>query len=137
MTAPAGYPDIEQLLADWLKTELGITNVIAGNIPEDVPSNLDYIVPLIVVCRFGGPDEVLSLDNPRLDVDGFAATRDTAKALGERIRRAIRVVLPKQVLAGAVITRTATFSPPTVTTWDTGPVRRVTAAYELGVHHPI
>lgn len=132
-----GYPDIEALLADWLKTALGITGVIAGDIPDDVPSNLDYIVPLVIVSRFGGTDRVLSLDSPRVDVDCFAATRDTAKALGEKVRRAIRVVLPRQILGGAVITRTATFSSPTVVAWASGPVRRVTAAYELGVHQPI
>lgn len=135
--AGEGYPDVEQLLVAWLKTELSLTGVITGDIPEDVPSNIDYLVPFIVVSRFGGTDRVLSLDNPRVDVDCFAATRDTAKALGERVRRAIRVVLPRQILDGAVITRTATFSPPTVVAWDSGPVRRVSAAYEIGVHHPI
>lgn len=135
--AGEGYPDIEQLLADWLKAQLAdVAIVIAGDIPDDVPSNLAYAVPIIIVSRFGGPDRVLTLDNPRVDIDAFAASRTSAKALGERIRRAIRVVLPRQILGGAVVTRTATFSPPTIVAWDNGAVRRASAAYELGIHYP-
>ncbi len=135
--AGEGYPNIEDLIVTWLKARLTTQQVHAGDIPGDVPSNLPAVVPLVMVARFGGPDTTLGFDNPRLDVDVFASTRGAALALAERVRYEMRINLPKQVLSGAVISRVQTFGPPTSAPWDASAVRRATAAYQLGVHHPI
>lgn len=135
--AGEGYPNIEALLVDWLKTRLTVKQIHAGDIPDDVPPNLSAAVPVIMIARFGGPDTVLGFDNPRLDVDVFASSRTAAFALAERIRREVLVNLPRQMLGAAVITRAQTFGPPISAPWDASAVRRITAAYELGVHHPI
>lgn len=135
--AGEGYPDIEQLLADWLKTQTGITQVHVGDIPDDVPPNLPQAVPVIMIARFGGPDGVLGFDNPSVDIDVFASTRNAAKNIAEKVRREMRLNLPRLVLSGATITRVGTASAPISAPWDSGPVRRFTAAYTLGVHHPI
>ncbi len=135
--AGEGYPNIEDLIVAWLKTRLATQQVHAGDIPGDVPPNLPAAVPLVMVARFGGPDTTPGFDNPRLDIDVFASTRGAALALAERVRYEMRIQLPKRVLSGAVITRVQTFGPPISAPWDAGTVRRVTAGYQLGVHHPI
>lgn len=135
--AGEGYPDAEALLVAWLKVVLGLDHIYEGG-PTDVPSNVQYIVPLVMVERFGGNDDVLSLDRCNVDIDCYASDRSTAKALAERVRRLMRIALPRQVLAvGTVVTKVETVAAPTVLPYDPTPVRRVGAAYRLTVHHAI
>jgi hypothetical protein len=135
--AGEGYPNIEDLIVAWLKTRLTVKQIHAGDIPDDVPPNLSAAVPVVMVGRFGGADTVQGFDNPRIDVDVFASGRTAALGIAERIRREMRITLPRLVLSGAVISRVATISPPISTAWDASTVRRVTSTYQLGVHHPI
>lgn len=136
--AGEGYPDFEQLLADWLKTRFtDIPRIVAGDIPDDVPPNLPTVVPVIMVARYGGADTVPGFDTPAVDVDVFASTRLTARSIAERVRRELRLNLPRQVLSGATVTRVQTISPPTSAPWDASAVRRYTAAYQVGVHQPL
>jgi hypothetical protein len=135
--AGEGYPDIETLIVAWLKTQLDVTQIHAGDIPDDVPQNLPGVVPLIMVSRFGGADRVLGFDNPAVDIDVFASSRAAAIAHAGKAQRAMLVVLPRQTLTGAVITRVQTIGPPISVPWDSSTVRRVNASYQLGVHHPI
>ncbi len=135
--AGEGYPDVEALIAGWLKTQVDIKQIHSGDIPDDVPANLPAAVPLIMVSRFGGADGVLGFDNPAIDVDVFASSRTSARSWAERVRRVMLVNLPRQVLSGTTVTRVATISPPTSTLWDASTVRRFSSSYQLGVHHPI
>lgn len=128
------YADLETLLADWLKTTLGLVNVV-----HEVPTNLADLCrtdPVVVVDRFGGTDATVTIDTARVDVDVFANSREAAKTHGEAIRRALRIRLPRTTLGGVTAVLTVeTLSAPTVVSYDSrGTIRRTTAGYQLRVH---
>lgn len=126
-----GYVSARALLKAWLKTVLGYENVIYTQ-----PTNLKFLMPLIVVDRFGGSDARLTMDTAHLDVDVFAPDDDTAEAHAETIRQAIRLRLPGYVYNNrAVVGQTRTLSAPTHATWDShSQVRRYVAAYQISLH---
>lgn len=128
------YADLETLLADWLKTTLGLVNVV-----HEVPTNLADLCrtdPVVVLDRFGGTDQTVTIDTARVDVDVFANSRDAAKTVGEAIRRVLRIRLPRTILGGVTAVLTVeTLSAPTVVSYDSrGTIRRTTAGYQLRVH---
>lgn len=132
-----GYPDLDTLLADWLKAPLGITQIHVGG-PEDIPGSLPTIVPLLMVDTFGGSDTVITLDRANVDIDVYASGLEPARAIAEQVRRLIRTQLVGQILGGAaVITRTETISRPTRLPWNASAVRRVGAAYRITQHAAI
>src|SRR2546421_8536815 len=87
-----GYADAEDLFQTWLQTVLGYENVA-----QEQPTNLTFLMPLIVVERFGGADTVITLDRPHLDVDVFAPDRAGAKAHANTIWQAARTRMPGYV----------------------------------------
>lgn len=128
--SPKVYANVEDLLAGWLKTVLGYEHVV-----HEQPTNLRFVLPLIVVERFGGADGRIGLDIANVDVDVFATSRADAAAQAENIRRSIRMTLPGYVHGGTVIAKTETISAPSHAPWDsTAQVRRFVAAYRIHLH---
>ena len=116
------------LLSNFLPT-VGFEKVL-----REVPPNLTHAVPLLTVVRFGGADTAVTIDKPNVQVDVFAATADTAEALAEELRTAMRVKLPKYTYGGAVVGRVETMSGPQLLPWSSTAVWRVSARYQLTVH---
>lgn len=129
--APSRYASVETLLAAWLKATLGYENVA-----HELPTNLVFLMPLIVVDRFGGNDDTITIDRANVDIDCFAPTRVDALAHGEHIRKAMRTQLPRTVLGGATtVLKVETLSAPTAAAFDSkNTVRRCTASYRVHLH---
>src|SRR2546421_967032 len=123
-----GYADVEELFKTWLQSVLGYENVV-----HEQPTNLTFVMPLIVVERFGGSDPVITLDLPHVDVDVFAPDRASAKAHANTIWQAARTRMPGYVYAGrTVVNRVATINGPVRVPWDSrNQVRRYTLALQL------
>lgn len=101
---------------------------------REVPPNLVTAVPFVTVARIGGLDQAVVVDRPRVQVDVFASTDDTAEQLGEQLRTALRTGLPHFMHGGAVVTAVATLSGPRLLAWSKSQVSRSTARYEIAVH---
>jgi hypothetical protein len=128
--SPRRYASVEQLVGDWLKTVLGYENLA-----HELPTNFTFLMPLVVVERFGGSDDTLTLDRANVDVDVYAATRADALAHGEHIRQAIRTKLRGHTVGGVTFGQPQTISAPTIAPFDSkNRVRRCTAAYRLLAH---
>lgn len=126
----APYADVETLLSDWLKTQLGFANVV-----HELPTNLMFVMPLVVVERFGGTDNVITLDIARVDIDVFCPDRATAKANAEKIRTAMRWQLPGYVANGTTVARVETLSAPSIAPFDSrNSIRRASASYQVRLH---
>jgi hypothetical protein len=125
------YADVEALVKQWLTTTLAYTNVT-----HDLPTNLAFVLPLIVVERFGGSDDVITLDVARVDLDVFAASRDTAKQHALTIWSALRTRLPGHVHDNTtVVGKVKTISPPTKAAFDSrNTVHRFTMAVQIHLH---
>ncbi|GAA2636897.1 hypothetical protein GCM10010399_82530 [Dactylosporangium fulvum] len=131
----AGYVTAYALLKAFL-AELGETDQVAAfkNVHRRPPGNLAHNVPLLVVVRFGGTDDKLTIDRPRIQIDVFASTEDTAERLGEDVRAALRTKLPRYMHGGAVVGRVETLSAPQLLPWSASAVFRTSARYQLTVH---
>jgi hypothetical protein len=122
------YVTAYALLKDFL-ADVGFNAVF-----REVPSNLSQAVPLVTVVRFGGVDGPVTIDRPRVQIDVFASSADSAEDLAEDLRTAMRTRLPKRMFGGAVVGRVETMSGPQLLPWSTSGVFRVGARYQLTVH---
>jgi len=85
MTYPAvTLPDAELLLGGWLRTALPGRRVVT-----ELPADLEAVLPAVLVTRIGGGRTQHVLDNPRLDVDCFASTRELAIDLARQVESLI------------------------------------------------
>jgi hypothetical protein len=126
----ADYGDAEDFLVAWLKLRFATNNVI-----DELPYNLTFVMPLIVVERFGGGTKVLGLDQANVDVDVFQPDRAAAKAYAGNVRRAIEMELPGYRSGMSHISRAENISAPTIAPWDSNrQIRRATSAYRLTLH---
>lgn len=116
------------LLKDFLAT-VGFTAVF-----REVPGNLPNAVPLLTVVRFGGVDDNITIDKPRVQIDVFASSADSAEDLAEDVRTAMRIKLLKRTFGGAVVGRVETMSGPQLLPWSASNVYRCSARYQLTVH---
>lgn len=130
------YALAETVVLTWLKTRLSAL-IPAVQFRDELPYNLTFVTPLIVVERFGGADTVLGLDGAHIDVDVFHLTKDAAMLLAEVVRQSLRRDLPQKTIAGAVVSRVETISGPSRTPWDDAEARRVSASYRITLHHPL
>lgn len=120
------YPDVERLLVTYLGGELGVRVV------TDLPSNLQQVLPVVQVGRFGGADDVRTIDNGSVDIDVYAAGRGASVALAERCRAALRFDLPGRVIGGVTVSRVRTTLGPAWRPYDdTTNVRRFGATYQI------
>jgi hypothetical protein len=145
------YPNVEQLLCAWLVDVLEVspTGVHRRVLPE-VPSDLVSAtgMPCHVVERFGGADVVPGLDVARINIDTFTTGGDPLKARAAALERAedVRWVIVLRLVGktlggptvGAVVSRVAVMSAPTIRPYDSwNQIRRASAAYEIRIHRPI
>lgn len=135
MTAPIPtpdvrrYADVERLLAGWLRGVLGYPNIT-----HDLPGNLTFVLPLIVLWRYGGDDPVPTLDEASIDLDVFAADYDAAKDHAASIRSNLRSRLPGYVADGTVVKWVRTTGAPAKRPWDSRGVYRIGATYRIRLH---
>lgn len=125
------YPYAEQFLiarGNSLPAYAGVrwTNVL--------PANLAAEVPLIRCVRFGGGDDVITIDKPVLDIEAFAADRDSAFELAELIRSDFRLRLPGYHTAAGTVAAVRTLIGPGWRPYDNTNVVRVGASYEVAIH---
>lgn len=129
----APYADAEDLATAWLKNVLGYKNVT-----HEVPTNLVDLLrtdPVVVAERFGGADDIITLDVARLDVDVFANSRDGAKHHSALILAAMRTRMAGYRYGGTVVGKVATVSAPTHAAWDSrNAVRRFLFSVQLHLH---
>lgn len=126
----ADYGDAEDLLIAWLKLRFDTDNVI-----DELPYNLTFVMPLIVVERFGGGTKVPGIDQPSVDVDVFQPTRAAAKLYAADVRRAVEMELPGYRSGATTFSKVETVSAPTIAPWDNNrQIRRATAAFRLTLH---
>ena len=124
-----GLASAESLVRDWLATQFNPTRVVT-----ELPANLGDALPLIQVTRFGGSDDVLTLDAANIDVDTFGATRDAARSLGEQVRSALRLHLPGYSTGTAGVQSVTTISAPRWVPYDNTNLRRFVASYRITIH---
>lgn len=124
----AGYVPTFDLLQAWL-AGLGYDKVY-----QFPPTNLTYVVPCLVVARFGGADTVITLDTARVSVDVFTADASSASAFAETIRAAIRTQLHGYRYGGAVVGKVETMSAPQLLPWDAPNAYRAGATYQIVTH---
>lgn len=115
------------LVANFLATVGGFTNITRRQ-----PLNLRFVMPLLVVERFGGSDRLVTVDVARIDIDTFCATEDAADVQAENVRTLLRTRLPGRVWGGATVLRVETFSAPRPLPWDSrNEVFRVGGSYQI------
>lgn len=124
----ADYVSTFALLKAFFAT-LGQTSVF-----RRPPSNLTLIVPLLVIAGSGGSDKTITLDTARVSIDAFTADEDSAEALGETVRTAMRTKLHGFQFGGAVVGKVETFSRPQLLPWSASNVFRCNSAYQVTTH---
>lgn len=128
------YGDVEELVRAWIDsvTDPGVTVIVEP--AEGLPADLAYRLPLVAVSRFGGGDDVLTLDRAELDVDVFASTYQYARALAETLRLSLRLDLAGYTVDGCTAARIRTLSAPRRLDWQAANIHRVNATYEIVTH---
>lgn len=126
------YASVEKLLVGWLETQLPAPVRVVTELPAGLAAKL----PVVQVVRFGGPDELPTIDLPNVDVDCYAATRGASEDLAEAVRDLLRFTLPGKTVDGATVTRVQTISGPAWRPWDDTTMRRHGASYQLTIRRP-
>lgn len=126
-----GLVAAESFVRDWLATQFPAPTY---RVVTELPANLADVVPLIQVVRFGGSDDIWTVDSANVDVDTFAASRDGARSLAEQVRTALRLHLPGYASAGAACQSVTTISAPRWVPYDNTSLRRFNAAYRITIH---
>ena len=121
------YVDVETLVTEWLRTKLDQAVTVRTELPEVV----NNILPLVCVERFGGADNVPTIDRPMVDVDAFALGNAAAKQLAEQVRELLRNQLPGYTTAAGTVLGVITILGPTRREWDDTGTRRRGATYEI------
>lgn len=123
------YAIAETVLTTWLKAAFPLARVVT-----ELPANLATVVPCIQVTRFGGADDVITLDAAHIDIDCYTVDRTTARVLAEQVRTSLRLQLPGQIVAGGTVALVSTISAPTWTPYDNTALRRFVASYRVVIH---
>lgn len=102
------FPDIEQLLVDWLTEHLpeyGYTVPVSTQIPDERPESF------VTVPRVGGPRRNLVVDSPTISCDSYAIRPKPALELAQVVRGIIHAAAG-QVLGGYQVYRVTEFTGP-------------------------
>jgi len=118
----------ESVIRAWLAQQFPNARVVT-----ETPADLVDVLPCIRVERFGGSDDVYTLDVANIDVDCYDATREAARSLAEDVRTALRLSAEGQSVNGALIAQVTTISAPTWTPYDNTNLRRFTASYRIAI----
>jgi len=123
------YADAEKLLVAFLRAETGLRVV------TELPSNLEEVLPVIQVSRYGGNDSRYVLDRASVDVDCFAATRAEASALAAQARELFIFRLPSYNAGAVSVSRVRTINAPGWAPYDNDTLRRFHASYMVTLHN--
>lgn len=124
------YTSTYELLRGWLTGVLGYPNVT-----RTVPTNVPYVMPLIVVDKIGGADDVITIDSATVDIDVYASDHDAAEAHADHIRTQMRARLVGYRTLTTVVTRVETVTSPTLLPWDSrAQVVRYGGTYRIKTH---
>jgi hypothetical protein len=118
------FQDIEACLVLWLPTLSLVDH--AGN---RTPSDLEAKVVFARVIKLGGTDDWIT-DNPTVDVDVFALSRNAARNAAEQIRTSLR---PRVRVGSAIIDSVRTSTSPRELPWSNEKIKRYSATYALGL----
>lgn len=91
MTLPPVYADVDEAVGKWLAAQ---QNIRWWAREDAEPSNLLHYMPFVWVRPVGGGIGGDTLDRPVCDVEWFASTQDTAKALAAAGRSLLLFSLP-------------------------------------------
>lgn len=130
MTTFVPLADAELFVRNWLAAQFPTARVVT-----ELPANLEQVLPVIQVTRFGGVDDTLVLDHPSIDIDTYAATRTATRDLNGQVRSALRLHFPGYAAGGAAVQSVTTISG--VRVFDSYPnpnLRRANSAYRITIH---
>jgi len=131
--AAVGSVDVELLVIQWLRAQLGSGVVVR----DELDNNLLDELPTVQVERLPvGDDDGVRLDRALIDVDVYAATRGAAIAMAIQIRGLLLGSLPGATTGGAVVGKVGTEAAPGVRPYENTGLRRVGATYEI-YSHPV
>ena len=132
----AAFPDVEQALMDLLADLVVDREDVGIIIPIDLQKRVlsDSPRPVIRVRCIGGSDDRF-FDNPRVDVEVFAASRAVAMPLAEAIRQ--RLISKPRLTAFGVIDRADTEVRPQEIPYDDPDIRRISATYRLSTRRRV
>jgi hypothetical protein len=122
------YPDVERLLVAWLNAHLNV------RVLTDTPSNLEKVLPVVQITRFGGADTAPGIDRAIVDVDCYGATRAVASQLAEHVRYALLYRLAGSQHENVAIADVSTLSGPSWRPYDNTALRRFGASYAITTH---
>lgn len=132
----AAFPDVEQSLMDLLTDLVVDPDDVGIIIPSDLQQRVlgDPPRPVIRVRCIGGSDNRF-FDNPRIDIEVFAASRAAAMPLAETIRQ--RLISKPRHTAFGVIDRAETEVRPQEIPYDDPDIRRIAATYRLSMRRRV
>lgn len=124
------YVSAELTLIAWTEARYPLARV-ANEPPADLEANL----PAVIISRYGGTDQELTIDRPWMDVDVYASTWAAADALAMDVMSAYRTELPGALVESpggrAVIAKVRTLSAPTRRPVTNPMISRSGASYEV------
>lgn len=118
----------EQVLVEYLTGQFPTARVLT-----ETPADLGAELPCIQVVRFGGSDDVYTLDVINCDIDVYAADRLSGLQLAEQIRTSLRLHAEGQEVNGAFIAQVGTLSAPKWVPYDNTTMRRISASYRIAI----
>lgn len=125
------YADVETILRDWLAARVTTGVDVIVEPTDGLPRQLALTVPLIAVSHVDGSDPFLGISDLIIDIDSYASTYDTARALAQQTHLWVRRDLPGHSVAGTTVSRTFTQVLPRKLPWDATNVIKVGGVYEL------
>lgn len=124
------WPDVEKALSAWVKTvDTGTPGDTVSNAGSVTPADLGDRLPFIRISQLGGSDDTIT-DNPVVDIEVFAASRDQARRIAGAIRQGLR---PRVRAGGAIIDSVRTNTSPRMLPWSNTQIARCSATYALGL----
>ena len=124
--------EAESVVRNWLATHLGNGYRVVTELPADLATVVTE-TPVAQVTRFGGEDDIYTLDTANIDVDTFGLTREAARTFGEQVRTALRFDAPGSIQGGALIATVSTISAPRWVPYDNTSLRRFVASYRITI----
>jgi hypothetical protein len=126
------YVSAELLLVTWTQARFPDVRVATES-----PSDLQDVLPVALITRYGGSDVELTIDRPSVDVDVYAMTWAAAESLATEMRTAFRTELVGSLVAGAgwraVVAKVRTLSGPARRPTSDPDLRRCGASYEFRI----
>jgi hypothetical protein len=89
------YPSSDRILVAALSGQFPSVRVCT-----ELPADLESVLPAIQVTRFGGNDEVLTMEMAITDVDVWATSYAAADVLASQVHTWMRLSLPGRTYTG-------------------------------------